>query len=131
MSDYINKHTAKSDVTQAPKSRSEKVADEEKATVIAKYIEQHMEHSPTRQAGDIPELFKGYGNGELDEEIADLWRWGIIKVRRNEDNEQEVKLSEFGEELHDKGVADVYLDAKCGFVPDTDTDAPVGVRVME
>jgi len=127
----FSESTVRSDVEQAPEYNADKVVNEEKAEVIAAYIEQHMEHSPSRNAGDIPELFKDYGDDVLDEEIADLWRWGIIEVFRNDDDEQEVCLSDFGNELHEKGVSDTYLDAKLGFVPKVDTGGPTGVRVLE
>jgi hypothetical protein len=133
MSEMFKRDVVEEDIKKMPDDANSTtwVADQKRAEIIVKYIEQHMEHTPNRNAGNVPELFKDYGDGEIDEEIANLWRCGIICVERNETGEQMVNLSEFGEELHEKGVADDYIHAKLGNVREqTFTTENAGVRVL-
>ncbi|UXF50823.1 MAG: hypothetical protein HQRvContig01_30 [Haloquadratum phage sp.] len=97
---------------------------------IVAWIEQHTEHSPPNQAKDPAELFQDFDEDSLDQEIADLWRWGLAEVEMR-DGEQYIQMTEFGTELHELGVQELYLNAKLGHVPEVMEDrTPEAVRVL-
>lgn len=98
---------------------------------IVAYIEQHTESSPPREAKDVQRLFRDFDSKSIDTEIADLWKWGIVELKR-EGGEQFIQLSEFGEELEELGVSEMYINAKLGIVPNEDQQrGPEAVRVLD
>jgi len=82
--------------------------------VFIEWVHQHTESQPPAEARDIQELWKDVDKHEIREQLADLWQWGIIDARLNEDGEQMVSVTEFGEELETLGVTDQYVKARLG-----------------
>lgn len=96
---------------------------------VVAYIEQHCENSPPNSAGNPDELWNDFDPDSLDQEIADLWKWGILEAEL-EGGEQYIKLSEFGAELEEKDLCETYINAKLGKLPEGEINENPAVRVL-
>jgi hypothetical protein len=76
-------------------------------------VHQITDNDPPSDPKDLDVLWQDFDKDSLDEELADLWRWGIIEVSMR-NGEQYIQMSAFGEELHQLGVHDEYVSAMLG-----------------
>ena len=83
-----------------------------RTTPAAQVIIDQLETEPPNNVDPHPRLFDDLEDDKTSDALFKLWRKGIVDAEWDEDGEgTDWRLSHFGVELHEKGLAWAYIHA--------------------
>lgn len=79
---------------------------------VAERIEQVCDADPPEDVDGHLDLFTDYDDDRVGDALFKLWQKGILEAEWDDDDQATVTwLTEFGDELHQRGLAESYINA--------------------